>query len=386
MLDLMPTKSIRLKDLNNWNKYSKSLNKLFYVKKYLGDTLRSWVENKKNLNPLSITLIADLFENDLDSFNKNLSVMEKPIGENNLSKLFYELKMQKSDPAQINIKTHSLSGEVFAYFDLIKKFNKVVKIEEHGDWLCDDKTVVSVKTKNALDHNHEIIENAVRALYFIKENSFLKKYNHIRIEEGNNIDDKFRTSVTWFINSALSEFIAFQDRQLNTWNNFKLETIKYYFDNLKVRSILEVQAEFFKDNAKKDVISIFIKEDRSVEMQSSNHKVKLRFENWPDKNTLSVLYDNNVFWVNGKEDFSYLKIYIQDYLKKFDESYSIIKEQNKNFIGWINISLHPQNEVFILNSEALIKEIKDIKGNREYKIILALNPKWNSIEPKILEI
>ena len=81
-----------------------------------------------------------------------------------------------------------------------------------------------------------------------------------------------------------------------------------------------------------------------------------------------------------------MRVSIQDYLKKFDNSYSIIKEQNKNFIGWINISLHPQNEVFIPNSEDLKKEIKDIKGNREYMIILALRPVWNSIESKILEV
>lgn len=386
MLDLMPSKSIRLKDLNDWNKYSKNLNKLLFVKKYLGDTLKTWVQNKNNSNPLSITLIANLFKNTLSSFNKNLSVMEKSIGESNLSELLYELKNQKSDSAQIETKIHSLFGEIFTYSELIKKYNKVDKIKEHGDWLCDDKIVVSVKTKNELDHNYEIIENAIRALYFIKENSFLKKYNHIRIEDGKNIDDKFRTSVIWFINSTLSEFINFQDRQLNTWNNFKLETIKYYFDNSKLQSILEVEAEFFKDNAKKDVISIFIKEDRSGERQSSSHQVKLRFNSWPDKNTLSVTYDTNVFWVKDKADFSDLKISIQDYLKKFDKSYSIINEQNKNFVGWINIFLHSKHEVFIPNSEDLKKEIKDIKENREYKIILALRPVWNSIEPKILEI
>ena len=386
MIDLMPTKSISLKDLNNWNKYFKNLNKLFFVKKYLGDTLKTWVENKNNFNPLSISLIANLFKNGLGSFNKNLSVMEKSIGENNLSELFYELKIQKSDPAQINTKTHSLFGEVFAYFGLIKRSNKVDKIKEFGDWLCDDKTVVSVKTKNALDHNYELIENAIRALYFIKENSFLKKYNNIEISQGKNIDDKFRNSVIWFINSALSEFIYSQNKQLDTWNNFKLETTKY-FDNGISQSTLKVEVEVFKDNAdEEDVISLLIKEDRNGEKQNFNHQIKLEFNSRSDKNTLSVLFDTNAFVVNDKVDFSDLKSYIQDYLKNFDKSYSIINKQNKDFVGWINISLHPKNEVFIPNSEDLIKEIKDIKGNREYKIILALRPVWNFIEPKILEI
>lgn len=312
--------------------------------------------------------------------------MEKSIGESNLSELLYELKNQKSNPAQITTKIHSLFGEIFTYSELIKKYNKVDKIKEYGDWLCDDKTVVSVKTKNELDHNYEIIENAIRALYFIKENSFIKKYNHIRIEDGKNIDDKFRTSVIWFINSALSEFIYFQDKQLNTWNNFELETVKY-FDNDIPRSTLKVEVEVFKDNTdEEDVISLFIKEDRNGEKQNFNHQIKLEFNSRLDKNTLSVSYDTNVFWVKDKADFSDLKISIQDYLKKFDKSYSIIDKQNKNFIGWINIFLHSKHEVFIPNSEDLIKEIKDNKGNREYIIILALRPVWNSIGPKILEI
>lgn len=206
------------------------------------------------------------------------------------------------------------------------------------------------------------------------------------VEDGKNIDDKFRTRIIWFINSTLSEFINFQDRQLNIWNNLKLETTKYYFNNSKSQSILEVEAEFFKDIAKKDVISISIKEDRSGEMKSSNHQVKLSFNSWLDKNTLSFLFDTNTFWRKDKADFSVLKSTIQDYLKKFDKSYSIINNQNKKFIGWINIILHPQNEVFIPNSEDLKKEIKYIKGNREYNLIFALIPVWNSIKPLILTI
>jgi len=386
MLDLMPSKSISLKDLNNWNKYFKNLNKLSFVKKYLGDTLKTWVENKTNFNPLSISLIANLFKNGLSSFEKNLGIMEKSIGEKNLSELFYELKIQKSDPSQITTKIHSLFGEIFTYTELIKKYNKVDKIKEHGDWLCDDNTIVSVKTKNELDHNYEIIENALRALYFIKENSFLRKYNNIRIIQGKNIDDKFRNSVIWFINSALSEFINFQDKQLNTWNNLKLETTKYYFGNSKLQNILEVEAEFFKDNSNKDVLSILLKEDRSGEKENLSHQIKLKFNNWPDKNTLSVLYDTNVYWVNDKIDYGDLKNSIHDYLKKFDKSYSIINKQNKSFVGWINIFLHSKHEIYISQSEDLKKEIKDITSNKGYKIILALRPVWNSIKPKILEI
>jgi len=40
----------------------------------------------------------------------------------------------------------------------------VDKIKEYGDWLCGDNTIVSVKTKNELDHNYEIIENAIPKL------------------------------------------------------------------------------------------------------------------------------------------------------------------------------------------------------------------------------
>lgn len=147
-----------------------------------------------------------------------------------------------------------------------------------------------------------------------------------------------------------------------------------------------MEAEFFKDNANEDIISIFLKEDRSGEKESLSHQVKLRFNKWPDKNTLSVSYDTNAYWINDKIDYGDLKNSIYDYLKKFDKSYSIIKEQNKNLIGWINILLHPKHEVYISKSEDLKKEIMDMADIKEYRIVLALRPVWNSIKPKILEI
>ncbi|MCG2788954.1 MAG: hypothetical protein L6405_03255 [Actinomycetia bacterium] len=380
----MPTKLIDFRDLNNWNQYSKNLNKLSFMKKYLGDTLKIWVKNI--INPLSITLIANLYENDLNSFNDNLGRMEKSIGENNLSELFHELKIQKNDPAQITTKIHSLYGEIFAFSELIKKYNKVVKIKEFGDWLCDDNTVISVKTKNELDHNYELIENALRALYFIKENNVLRKYNNIEIGDGKNIDDKFRNNVLWFINSVLVEFINFQDKQLNTWNSFKLETIKYFFDNSKLQNILETEVEFFKDNDNKFALSITLKEDRSGEKEKFSHQVKLIFNDWPDKNTLCVSYDTNAYWIGDKIEWQSLKNSVYYYLKKFDKSHNILKEQNKNLIGWINILLHPKHEVYISKSADLKKEIKDMVDKKEYKIVIALRPIWNSIKPEILEI
>jgi hypothetical protein len=385
MIDLMPSKLINLKDVSNWDEYSMCLNELSLVKKYIGNTLEIWVKN--NINPLSISLIANLYENDLGFFNNNLSMMEKSIGEHNLSELFHELKIQNKDPAQITTKIHSLFGEIFAYSELIKKYNKVDKIKELGDWLCDDNTVVSVKTKNDLDHNYEIIESTLRSLYFIKENNVLRKYNNIKINEGKNIDDKFRNNVLWFLNSVLVEFINFQDKQINNWNNLKLEATKYFFDNAKLQSILEIEVEFFKDNANKNTLSLILKEDRNGEKEELKHQVKFIFTDYPDKNSLSISFDINTWWGDdNKIDWQRLKNSIENYLTKFDKSYSNLKEQNKNFIGWINIFMHPKYEKYTLKPEDITKEINDIIGKKEYKIIFGFISKWNSQEPKIIEV
>ena len=379
MIDLMPKKLISLKEVNNWNKYIKNLGKLHFVKKYLGNIFKTWVS--KNDNPMSITWLANLYDNNLNYLNNKLKKMEETIDEDILYALFNELKKQKRDPAGITTKIQSITGEIIAFRELNKKYSKVERMEQIGDWLCDSNTVVSVKTKNELDLNYQIIEDTLRSLYFIKENKFLRKYNDIDIKKGKNIDDKFRNSILWFINSRLIDFIHFSDNQIPKWDNLNLETTKYFSGNGKLQGYFEVEVKILNDYIGR-YISLLLKEDHNRKSEESKHQIEFIFKEYHDKNTLGVSFDTNAYWINenNKIDWQKLEKFINGYLIKFDISYNNSRKHSKNFIGWINIIINPEHESYIRDSEELKKDIIDNMnriGKREYRIIFAFIFKWS---------
>lgn len=384
MLSFMPKKLIKSSDLNNWEKYSKNLEKISFVNNYLGATLKEWVRSSDN--PLSISLVERLYNNNLDSFNNNLAKMEKSIGKDNLSDLFHELSLQRGSPAGINTKIDSLFGEIYCYSELDRNYNKVVKIKEIGDWLCDENIFISVKTKNDLNFNLEIIENTLRSLYYIKENNILREYNNIKVRENKNIDDKFRNNILWFLNSELVKFINFQDNQLERWNNLRQEARRYFFENNEFNSYLNLEVEFFKGDNKKNIISFLLREDRIGEKESLEHLIKIIFKESSNKKTLSILFDTDTWWGDPEIRWLDLKDSINSYLEKFDKCHSYIIRKNKNFIGWINIFLHAKHENYSLKTNEIMKDVKNIIGKKEYKIILALVPRWNSLKPNIIEL
>jgi len=372
----MPKRFINLNEINNWDRYSKNLEKLPYVKKYLNDIFKIWVQN--NNNPLSVPWLRSLYENDFSYYDNNLKKLEEHIGKDNLYSLFNELKKQKKDPAGIITKIQSINGEIFVFSEIAKKYSRVEKIEKDGDWLCDDNTIISVKTKNELELNYQIIENILRSLYFIKENTVLRKYNNIDIQEGRDIDDKFRNNILIFLNSGLIDFIDFSDKQIFKWDYLKLETTKFFFNDGKQQGYINAEVQIFDNNIGRN-ISILLKEDRNGEKEEQKHQIKFILNKFNDENTLGVSFDTDVYWVNedNKINWQILKKTIDDYLAKFNKSYRNLKRKNNKFIGWINIIIHPKYESYILDSKELKKDIKDIIGEKEYKIIITFIHQWN---------
>lgn len=375
MIDLMPKSLICKNYINQWKQYSHNIedSSYIYIKKYLLDSFKRWVENCDN--PLAIPWVADLFENDLGSKENNFKELEKSLEENNFKSLFEELTNNKTkNPHEISKKIESLKGEIFAFYELKKKYGSVKKISQIGDWLCDENIIVSVKTKFVSDYNYQLIENTIKSLFFIKENTVLRKYNHITLENLKEIDNNFRNKITCFLNSEFADLVCFFDCNLGGWSNFCLKGTRYFVENNNKTSYLELHADSYTEDLK-NYINILLKEDRSGK-NNPESQISINLEEHENKEHNNIIYDTNSFFSKNKFPLELLKIDI--FLDKLDIGYSNAIKQGKNFIGWINIIVHEAYKKDILeNMEELEKKIKKILSKKKYKIIIVFKFQWD---------
>lgn len=371
MIDIMPQKLISKNDLNNWSYYSNNIGSLIYVKKYLQDVLKYWVENIGK--PLSIPWVLDLFEGKLDWLDKKLGKLEERLKEDNLEKLLEELQRTKpSDEA--NKKIFSLEGEIFVFRELSKKYKNIKKIEEDGDWEYNN-TIGSVKSKLCLDFNYRLIENTLRGLFFIKENDVLRNYNYIRLGDRKNIGDKFRQKIICFLEEDLNDLLS------SLRPNYILEEMRLrrdYYDDKQSKDLGYLLVNIYEcGNSKDKGIEIIIKEDRPGEPEL-NHKIEIILEKktkgYPTSN---IPYDTDSYWVDDKIDPefpNFIKDCIEKNVGEFDESFEKVKNKYKNkyFEGWINIAVHAMHENYIIkNSEEIQRYIGNVIGTKDYKIHVA---------------
>ena len=389
MADIMPKKFIDKININDWNQYSSNLDNLPYIKKYLVNLLKKWVENIDN--PLSIILVVDLFKDELADVNRNLEEFERIMGVNNLNKLLGELESLKTKYSdEVSKKISSLHGEILVFKELTKKYKSIKKMESNGDWLCDKDTIVSVKSFLELDFNYYSIENCLNSMFFIQSNHILRDYSTIKLPNCENIDDGFRKKIIWFLESELITFLNFFNEQISNWNYFELKLMRYYYDNQRANNYLEIITNAYtKADNGKDILFL-LKESRYGEPQFI-HKIKIVFRSRGNykENYFDIHFDTNFYWEGCKIDSSTIMQKIQYQLEKIDEEYHRIRRQNINFIGWINIMVHPKHEKDIINNKKEIEHfIKKTIKRKDYKINIAFCPQigFTLKEPVIIVI
>lgn len=209
-------------------------------------------------------------------------------------------------------------------------------------------------------------------MFFIQENDILRKYSYIDLQDSKKMDHQFRTKVIEFLQNSLLNILRFIDNELAQVDDAETKTTKFYFKGEKQTGYLEARAFGYTDNSEK-VIEIILKEGRAGE-EKIEHQLKIKFESRVEESkTFSIGFDTNTYWEGQGLDFNYLCDSISKHLKKFDQDKNGIK--NKNFIGWINISVHPMHECYILGNKQKVEEfVKEIKCKRKYKVVFCLNP------------
>jgi hypothetical protein len=371
MID-MPRKLISLKDINNWQRYSASLNDKAFVKKYLATILKKWVENLSN--PLSINWVQWMYKDKMEKLDKQLRALENKLGEENLTLIFRELKKEHGNTEAVIRKIESLEGELIAYEKLTSYGHKKLrKISKDGDWES-DTTTISVKSILDLDLNYQLIENTLRGMIYIKENGILRKYSKIRLHGEKKLDDKFRTKIIWFLEVSLLSTLQFIDGELENTDNLEIETTKFYVEKGQPIGYLKICSHGYANKSRKTV-KILLQEDRAGKRKLERQlKIKLETNHTPYSKIFSIRFETNTYWDGHELNFDYLQDSIQKHLYKFDKDKQRLKN-GKDFVGWINISIHSMHESYVLGNKQKIEAfLRKIKCDRQYKVMFCLNP------------
>lgn len=372
MIGIIPKKLISRKDIKNWQNYSAGLDNKPFIRKYLGSIMKKWIEELSN--PLAVFLVQKLFEDKLEKLDKKLEALEGKLGEENLESIFNELGKERGDMAEVTMKIESLNGEIITLNKLASEGHKnLKKISQGGDWES-DTAIISVKSILDLDLNYQLIESTVRGMIYIQENDILRKYSRTELRDEKKLDHKFRTKIIWFLENSLLNTLRFIDSELENTGNIEIKTSKFYVENNQRTGYLEICSYGYADGPKR-IIEITLQEDRAGQ-QKLEHQVKIKFEaiSTADSKTFSVGFKSNAYWESQELNFDYFQGTIRDRLEDFDKDKKKIKN-GKDFVGWINISIHPMHECYVLGNKQRIEEfVRTIKCGRQYKVMFCLNP------------
>lgn len=373
MLDLMPKRYIKHSEINNWNMYADGLNEFPYVKKYTEEIFKKWIANLQN--PLANRWIKKLFTKNLDIFDTRLYEIENQIGEKNLLAFFEELYCENSESEKLYTKIDSIWGEILAFSEIAKVgYKSIEKIPRIGD-IERDNSIFSVKTILDLDVNYQIIEETIRGISFIEENAIIRKYNYVKFSDGENIDYDFLSSISDFINHSLVDTLDYLTKQKDQ-EYIKIEIFKSMFYKIhNTQSLLEAKIYSHFTN---DISYIIELSEKRYQSKNKNHRIKFQFTDdlKQQKNFYYVSYDTNTYFEGNEISKIFLKNRITEKINEFDRSFvNVLKE--KKFIGWINISIHPQHENFVINNKQKFKSIiNSIIGKNPYKVIVFLIPQF----------
>ena len=171
----MPLRFVRLDAVHDWSQYENALSQRPLTRRYLGSTLRGWVEAQHM--PLQVPWIAGMLEFGDAGVEHHLEQFESIIGSQALSELLADL-FPKSSSREAGIQIQSFLAELIAARELQKASGAVKKAFRYADWEANGKRI-SVKTCLGPDFNYERLRNCLLGMMLVEENQTLRDCAHI---------------------------------------------------------------------------------------------------------------------------------------------------------------------------------------------------------------
>lgn len=374
MIDVLPKKLLKKSETKKLASYPCDFQNKIFIKKYLKDIFGKWIESESIKNPMTIFWVRQLYKRRLDKLEKNLENLQRKLGENNLRGIFNELENESGDEISVVRKIESLKGEITAFKELVNNgYDNLGKINQVGDWE-NDNSIISVKSILDLDFNYQLLGEIITGMFFAEENSILRKYNKINFKNGKNVDYKFQKNIVDFLADSFLSALNFTDKELGYSDKVEIKTTKYFCERNIQTGYIEIFVNGYVENASKKIIEFNFREDRAGE-EKFKHRFTMKMETYKENSGIfSINYETDAYWEGNALDWSVLEGRIKKHIDEFDKNLNKQKKQ-KNFIGWINISVHPKHEYYIKGNKEKVSEIlKTVKCDRNYKIYFCFNP------------
>jgi hypothetical protein len=368
-----PIKLIPIKELNNWEQYRDGLKRFPLLETHLKNIFMKWVETLSN--PLSVPWILYLYKDKLDFLDEFLQQMQNEIGEDIITGCLDELYVEGGRAHDLFKKIISIESELFTFSQLRKLGQKnLLKISKIGD-IESGSDLISIKSIFDLDIQYQIIENVIWGLFYIKEHESLRKYNYVRIFGGVGLDDRFLLKIIDYIECPFMDALLFTTNQSRSIG-LQVNSFQPYFDNTEqYESQFNVSISRYVQNFE-TIISFHLTEHRYGKEINQKHEINILISDYhrDPKNSLYIDFDTHSFFVGEEIKLNIIKDRVKSIIEKFDSSEKKVLP-SKNFIGWINISISPMHENYVIgNFQKITSELSKLKENRQYKIIVCLSP------------
>jgi len=337
-LTMLPDSPVCLSETRNWSLYENGLAKMPLVRKYLGDTLRSWVEEAGVPNPLVLPWVRALYDGSLSFLEPHLADLEAELGRSNLEALIDDL-LRKTGPAlDLRKDVAALYGEIVAFRGLRDMGAKSIqKVTSRGDWHADGVDV-SVKTILDIDHNYQQIEDSLEGNAYLEEFPTLRRMRHIQLRKGRGLDNELMSKVLRLLDHGLERLLAFllNDFGYPDWHYFSLE-------GLRVPEVVPVDERGrFSLKAMRhgsQSILLVLEDIRAGEPPGSDgHGLEMDFEKRDDDaREFSTSNDLNAWWGMPEIDQKRLGEKIAGKARAIMSK----KREGLPLAGWINVETHP---------------------------------------------
>jgi hypothetical protein len=352
MIIKVPQKTFTKKEIRNWLIYKPHLKLYPTVAEYLESIFKKWIIILDV--PLSILWLRQLIEEKLNYLEK-LFIEISQKNSALLNKIKTELDKENTKYAYgIINKINSLSGEILSMHFLSNKFALIEPLKSVGDFLCDKKVTVSVKTKSDVNFNLEIIENYIFGLLYNNEMKVLKDYKfHLKQIDG--IDDDLREAILVFLKENLISFID-QLPEPRSEYDYNSSIEKIYSESIKIKG-----DKYIHKGRKKITFEIMINNKRFELSLSENKNPIIAIT----KSTDVYYPDNEIYNIESIEKS------IDSWIDEFDKK-SKIKE---DFWGYVNIPvayLHERG--FMRLKEDLKIKLGSKCISKNYKTIFCFYP------------